>query len=357
MYTLKIQRIINQIDRVDNTVEKVKLLTQAIQIADENEDIEWGYDLRLELINNEIDLAFSVESLPAFAWILQAYDENPTLFSEDDFLWQYKWMMSELYDNPDVSREQIDAALIDFQNRLERNGYGKRAIHNEELSDALVQKDLGAIGRALQLVNMQERDDMSDCQACEMDAEVSAILLREGYDKAYAKALPLIERQFTCAHVPLRTSVNLAYAGFKNNQFEKAQRMAEEAEQEVYKKEKDSSIMLSAIKLATYFTYVDKSKAKTWFQRYLPWADGPEDRSTFQLSCLVVEAMNLFPSEERFEFELSETHSLYPNKESYSATELAIHYSRLALRLAERFDIRNGNDNFKKQLSDFVHIG
>lgn len=351
MYTLKIQRILNQIEQVQDTTEKVKLLVQAIQIADENEDVEWGYDLRMELINYEIDLAFSPESLPAFAWILQAYDENPTLFNEDDFLWQYKWMMSELYDNPDVSREQIDGALADFEMRLVRNGYGKRAIYNEELSDALVQKDLLAIEKALGRVNTAHRDDMSDCEACEMDAEVSAILLSEGYDKAYSKALPLLEKQFTCAHVPLRTSVNLAYEGWNFGRTEKAAKLAEQAEQEIYNKERDTSILLSAIKLSAYFSKTDPIKAKSWFERFIPWTDGPEDRTMFQLAGLVQEAMQNFTDTDTFTLDLSETHSLNQNKQVYSAHEISDHYSRLAIRLAKRFDQRNGNDNFTKQLS------
>ena len=350
MYTLKIQKLRNQIDRVDNTLEKVNLLTQAIRIADENEDIEWGYDLRLDLINQEIDLAFSTESLPAFAWVLQAYDDHPELFNEEDFLWQYKWMMSELYDNPAVSREQIEAALADFEGRLLRNGYGKRAIHNEELSDALAQKDLPAIERALADVKAIQRDDMSDCEACEMDAEVSVALLQNGYALACEKALPLLEGQFSCSHVPLRTAVNLAYEGYKNGDREQAVKMAEQAEKEIYKKEKDSAILLSAIKLATYFSYTDVAKAKEWIERYLPWADGPENRSMFQLACLMQEAMSNFSPDEEFTVELSDTHSLFQGKNSYTTKEIAVHYKNQAHRLAQRFDERNGNENFRKQL-------
>ncbi|MCW8310745.1 hypothetical protein K7A41_05890 [Sphingobacterium sp. InxBP1] len=350
MYTLKIQKLRNQIERIDNTLEKVNLLTQAIRIADENEDIEWGYELRLELINQEIDLAFSTESLPAFAWILQAYDENPDLFSEEDFLWQYKWMMSELYDNPEVSREQIDAALSDFEMRLLRNGYGRRAIHNEELSDALVQRDLDAVELALQKVKASQRDDMSDCEACEMDAEVSAALLKSGYAAATEKALPLLEKQFTCAHVPLRTTVNLAYEGRRNGDMEKALQMAQQAEQEIYKKEKDSSILLSAIKLATYFSYTDLPKAKEWIERYLPWADGPDNRQMFQLACYMEEALGQFDPEELFNLELSESHNLFQGRPQYQANEISAHYRRLAKDLALRFDQRNGNSNFQKQL-------
>lgn len=350
MYTLKIQKLRNQVARVDNTLEKVNLLTQAIRIADENQDIEWGYDLRLDLISEEIDLAFSTESLPAFAWILQAYDENPELFNEEDFLWQYKWMMSELYDNPDVSREQIDAALQDFEQRLLRNGYGKRAIHNEELSDALAQKDLAKIELALKNVNALQRDDMSDCEACEMDAEVSAILLRNGYGPAVEKALPLIEGQFTCAHVPLRTAVNLAYEGYKSGDNDQADKMAKMAEKEVFKKEKDSAILISVIKLATYFSYTNPTKAKEWIERFLPWADGPDNRSMFQLACYICEAMVNFNPNEEFRLELSERHNLFGGKEIYTANEIAIHYGELVEQLADRFDKRNGNHNFRSQL-------
>ncbi len=351
MYTLKIQKLRNQVARVDNTLEKVNLLTQAIRIADENQDIEWGYDLRLDLISEEIDLAFSTESLPAFAWILQAYDENPELFNEEDFLWQYKWMMSELYDNPAVSREQIQAALRDFEQRLIRNGYGKRAIYNEELSDALAQKDLAAIEQALKNVNALQRDDMSDCEACEMDAEVAAILLQQGYAPAVEKALPLIEGQFTCTHVPLRTAVNLAYEGYKHGDVEQANSMAELAEKEVFKKEKDSAILISVIKLATYFSYTDLGKAKEWIERFLPWADGPENRSMFQLACYICEAMKNFAPHESFVLELGNQHNLFQGKNSYTASELAEHYGKLADQLADRFDQRNGNSNFRKQVN------
>lgn len=351
MYTLKIQKLRNQVARVDNTLEKVNLLTQAIRIADENQDIEWGYDLRLDLISEEIDLAFSTESLPAFAWILQAYDENPELFNEEDFLWQYKWMMSELYDNPAVSREQIEAALRDFEQRLIRNGYGKRAIYNEELSDALAQKDLAAIELALKNVNASQRDDMSDCEACEMDAEVAAILWQQGYAPAVEKALPLIEGQFTCAHVPLRTAVNLAYEGYKHGDVEQAHKMAELAEKEVFKKEKDSAILLSVIKLATYFSYTDLGKSKEWIERFLPWADGPENRSMFQLACYIGEAMKNFDPHESFVLELGNQHNLFQGKNSYTASELAVHYGKLASQLADRFDLRNGNSNFRNQVT------
>lgn len=354
MYTLKIQKLLNQIERIESRGEQVNILAQAIQIADDNQDIEWGYDLRLELLNREIDMAYATQSLAAFAWILQAHDENPNLFNEEDFLWQYKWMMAELYDDPTVSRAQIEAALHDFETRLLRNGYGLRAIYNEQLSDALVQKDALAVQAVLEKVNSVTRDDMSDCEACEMDAEVSAILLHQGYEQAYQKALPLLGLQFSCSHVPLRTAVNLAYAAHKAGRGQDAAKLAEQAELEVYKKEKDSSIMLSAIKLSAYFASVDPAKAKEWFERYIPWADGPDDRSMFQLASLAAEAMRFYDPNEVFRLDVGPSHALYRPSPVYTASELAAHYRQEAIRLADLFDARNGNTNFKNQLTTLL---
>jgi len=312
--------------------------------------LEWGYDLRLDLLNYEIDLAFSPESLPAFAWILQTYDENPELFNEEDFLWQYKWMMSDLYENPDVSKAQIEAALKDFETRLLRNGYGMRAIYNEEFSEALAQKDTTAIQESLTKVLSVERDDMSDCLACEMDAEVSAILYTQGFTAAYAKATPLFEKKFTCAHVPLRTAVNLAYEGQKLGFSEQAAKAAELASTEILLKEKEKSITLSAIKLALYYAYTDKKKGKEWLEKYIPWVDGREDRTVFYVAKFVVDALKEYPADEVFHLELPETHQLFKGDTVFTKTELQDNYAAIAQRIAAKFDQRNGNAHFSNQL-------
>jgi len=351
MYTLKIQKILNEVNRLQIPEEKVKLLCKAIQLADEHEDIEWAYDLRLQLLDIERDVAFSIESIPAFAWILQAYDENPDLFDENDFLWQYKWMLSDLYDNPEVSKSQLEAALTDFRTRLQRNGYGLRAYYNELLNDAVIQQDPLHLEKALQDVLSVDRDSMSDCEACEMDAEVTVTMYLKGFEQAHDKALPLLERQYTCAHVPMRTLVNLCYWAFKTGHTSVAAELLPKAETELHKFENDSSVLLSVAKLSVYIASVQPQRAIELIAQYSNLAYGPENRTSFLYALYTAEALGLLPVETIFNLHLSEQHPLFAvGKDQFELSELKAYYTTLAAKIAQKFDERNANTNFSKKL-------
>jgi len=353
MYTLKIQKILNQVERLRIPEEKVKLLAQAVVLADEHNDLEWAYDLRLHLIDIERDVAFPTESIPAYAWILQAYDENPTLFNESDFMWQYKWMLSDLYENPEVSREQLEATLEDFKMRLDRNGYGLRAYYNELLDDTLNQKDLEKLPAALARVHSVQRDDMADCEACEMDNEVTATMYLEGVEQAHKKALPLLEKQFTCNHVPVRTVINLTYWAFKSGDIEKGKSLLPIAESELQNFTYDSSILLSVAKFIVSIAHVDPIKAKEYLERYIPLSHGPDNRYSMLFSYYMTEALYILSPSLTLQLNLDAEHGLYKNgQDVYSSAELISYYKEIVARIAEKFDRRNGNSNITNSVAD-----
>ncbi|MBZ4190131.1 hypothetical protein [Niabella beijingensis] len=355
LYTLKIQKLLNQGEELSLPEEKVKLLLQAIKIADENEDIEWGYDLRLMLIETERDVTFTKESIPAFAWILNACDGHPDLFAETDFLWQYKWMMADLYDNPQVSKEQVHAALEDFKIRLQRNGYGLRAYYNELYNDALVQKDTAMIQEYGEKLKMVTRDSMSDCEACEMDAEVSATFELQGFEQGHEQALPLLEKQYTCVHVPMRTLVNLSYEAFKNNQPELAKEFCSKAETELEALTHDASALLSEVKLLVFRTAEDPVAGKERVEQLLPRITGNQGRKVFQMALYLIEILRQFPEATPFSLLLKEDHALFRSgKTEYTRDELLGYFEQVARDIAGLFDRRNGNNNFMKQLDAII---
>ena len=64
-YTLEIQKLLLQTQN-DNLHprEKANLLKEAIRIADENEDVEWATELRLDLIYERIFFRRMLKRLP-----------------------------------------------------------------------------------------------------------------------------------------------------------------------------------------------------------------------------------------------------------------------------------------------------
>ena len=94
-YTLEIQKLLLQAQN-DNLHprEKANLLKEAVRIADENEDIQWAVEMRLDLIYELNLLSADAEEIAVFSKILDNYENHKDLINEDDILWKYKWIWS-----------------------------------------------------------------------------------------------------------------------------------------------------------------------------------------------------------------------------------------------------------------------
>ena len=114
-YTLEIQKRLLQVENGNlSPHEKALLLKEAIRIADENDDPQWAVEMRLDLIYELNLLSQAEEEIAVFSRILDDYENNKDLISENDILWKYKWICGAAFDVPEVSQSQIDAILEDF---------------------------------------------------------------------------------------------------------------------------------------------------------------------------------------------------------------------------------------------------
>ena len=73
-YTLEIQKLLLQAQN-DNLHprEKDNFLREAIRIADENEDVQWAVEMRLDLIYELNLLSADAEEIAVFSKILDSY--------------------------------------------------------------------------------------------------------------------------------------------------------------------------------------------------------------------------------------------------------------------------------------------
>lgn len=76
-YTLEIQKLLLQTQNDSlHPREKANLLKEAIRIADENEDVEWATELRLDLIYELNLLSADAEEITVFSKILDDYENH-----------------------------------------------------------------------------------------------------------------------------------------------------------------------------------------------------------------------------------------------------------------------------------------
>lgn len=355
-YTLEVQKLLIRANQENiHPKDAKKLLIEAIQIADSNEDVELGYELREELLDKEWGLAERTDFVSAFSWMLNAYDADPENYSAEDLLWKYKWIIDELFSNPDVPLEQIRQVMEDFKRRAEEQGFGLRSYYTKHLHEALDQKDQQASKKYLDLMNALPIDGISDCRACEMDNEVLFLINEGDFKEAYNRAQPLIQKQYSCAHVPVITLCQLCYTAIKNNELEKAADLFIKAEEELQEREYDSTLIRSIGLLIVYLFHTDKSKGWKYIEKYLPWGVECEANRKFFFSMYMAEALKLEDQNKEVAIELPHEHPLYHSSGTYKVRDLYNFYYNQALENGQLFDHRNGNSSFSVQLENTIH--
>ncbi|NDV59809.1 hypothetical protein [Bacteroides sp. 519] len=352
IYTLEIQKIIYQVENNKSLTykDKVQLLKQAAVIADDNDDVEWGYDIRMQLIHECYFLPSDNELVTNFSWILNAYEQHPDWFDENDFLWEYKWILGSMYNNPEVSMEQIETILEDFKNRLTRNGHGLRAYYDRLYTETLSINKYDQAKEYLDLRNTCPQDDVDNCVACTLDYELDYYLETGNFDEAYNRAQPLLNKQIhvhTCSQVPARTFCTLLYHAQKNGKHELAAELFSKGENEMEEQKENPNLISYGGMLISYLADKDKEKTLKYIQRYLPWALDTDGYTKYDFYYYLVEGLKLLlKTEKTISLELPTEFELYTESGVYDIETLKDYFYQKAYELAEAFDKRNNCDAY-----------
>lgn len=352
-HNLEIQKILLKIENLSHPDDKINLLKQAIQIADANNDLDWGFDLRLDLISLEKDTSHCTESFPAFTWILSTYDANPELFKADEFLWEYKWMAASARRNVHISRQQIESIMDDLKIRMEQNGFTLRGYYSVIIYWNLFIGDVTQAKRFIELRDNTPRDRMSHCPACELDTSVEIELIEGLFDKAITTANDLITKKLTCGVMPLTTFCNLTYYLSKAGDARAAEFFAKAEEELADCVENDSSLIAHVSDLIFFLNRNNKDRAWEYFQQYAHWEVGAEDFLSFDFSKNI---LPLFKDGGTKKLAMSNKLPYFSTDGNYNIAELYDYYYSKAKNLAQLFDARNGTDRFTKALTEAISL-
>jgi hypothetical protein len=180
---------------------------ELVALAEQAGDAEL---VRLSLFNLIDAYEFSTERgklIVPFARLLQEWDRDPSGFDRWDVQslhWRFKWVSSGMLDLPDIPLSSIRQWLQEMGRRYAVAGYSPRAVHQAEYCLAHETGDDEAADRALAAWTAAERDQMSDCHACELN-EQGGYWARHGDDeKALSTWAPVLAGDHVCAEEPHR---------------------------------------------------------------------------------------------------------------------------------------------------------
>ncbi|WP_327414975.1 tetratricopeptide repeat protein [Streptomyces sp. NBC_01233] len=149
----------------------------------------------------------SSKMLVPFARLLQEYDKDPGAFSEWDahsLFWQFKWVASAISDSPGIPLESAAGWLDEMERRYRIAGYSERPVREAELWLAHVTGEDERAERAFRRWLAAERDDMSDCQACELNGQGQYAVVQGDDAEALELWKPVLTGELVCAEEPHR---------------------------------------------------------------------------------------------------------------------------------------------------------
>ncbi|MFJ6570861.1 tetratricopeptide repeat protein [Streptomyces sp. NPDC091292] len=159
-----------------------------------------GHQLQTYNYSSEKDKMF----VP-FARLLRMWDERPDDFDAYEthsLHWVFKWMSAGMLGQPHIPLASIEKWLSEMERRYRIAGHSERAVRGSEYSVARHIGDLERAERAYTAWLAADRDDMSDCHACELHDQASW----KAYGRHDAEALelwrPVLDGEYTCAHEP-----------------------------------------------------------------------------------------------------------------------------------------------------------
>ncbi|MGE7385014.1 tetratricopeptide repeat protein [Streptomyces sp. NPDC004126] len=165
---------------------------------------------RAALINQIDSYEYSAERsrmVVPFARLLQEYDRDPTAFGPGDahsLFWRFKWVSGQIISSPDVPISSVTGYLDDMEKRYRIAGYSERAVRQSEyfLADAIGDDERAE--RAMAQWRTADRDEMSDCHACETNSQGVFWATKGEHAKAIEVWEPVLTGEQTCMEEPHR---------------------------------------------------------------------------------------------------------------------------------------------------------
>lgn len=331
--------------------ERIKMLEEAVRLADTTGDVKLQYEAREDYIEAAYFGGVPEKALVAYVWCLAQYDRDPDKFWEWKILWRYKWMVNVVCDFPQISKEQIYEMLDDMERRWRETGRGLRAVYKYRYR---TEKFFGNRDEALRFYKLSEqaaRDDLTDCAACEKDDKVIYCLYLGDDKLALRMAEPLLEGRDRCRSVPQRTYSKLLVPLLRLGERERAWQFYMRG----YSMIANDRSMLEYLSCNFVFLslYGDLKGAARILEKHFRWTEentNPYDRFLFYRAAWLFTETAEDAGLDSLQLHMPRSFPLYSAEHSYQTAGLKRWFEARARELAAKFDARNRTDYFTDKL-------
>ncbi|PQO43731.1 hypothetical protein [Blastopirellula marina] len=355
--TDRIQQLWDQADELSHGEIQVRLLDEAVNLAEATRDIDLIFDARKRLASAATFGGHPEKLLPAFAWCLAHYQREPERFQQHQFemLWYFKYVLNAACQFPQMTTEQFDSLHQQMGELYRQAGYNQRPVHYMRFNFALSSGHMDAAQQAHAAYRSISRDGMADCIACESNTEASYFADLEQHEKSLEIAAPILEGRRRCGSVPHSTYSNVLRTLALLGRYEEA----DEYQQKGYRLIRDNPSFVGYFGMQiAYLVHRDRlAPALQMLERHLAAALTTHKLSS-QHQFYVAAARALGAATAKWKtrkLNLPQSFPLYSADGEYELAPLIDWFDAQATALAARFDQRNGNRYFAAEKAAWLN--
>jgi hypothetical protein len=196
-YAGQVQGLLAEAERLPASAARLALLEEAVRVADTHQDVGLGIEARRPLMSVARNLLRGDVLTAAFVWCLAQYDRDPRLFAGQTLFTEYRWVIGQLANLPDVARAKLEELLEDYGRRLEAAGYSRRHLFFARLQ---ISPDLGDRALARQAIDgmrKHPRDGLSPDPPWELAEEIEIDLFLDRDEQALRRARLFLEDRYS----------------------------------------------------------------------------------------------------------------------------------------------------------------
>ncbi|MBX7220456.1 MAG: hypothetical protein K1Y36_10965 [Blastocatellia bacterium] len=341
----------------DGDPAKIALFEQAINLADSSQNDRLAFAARNSLIDAATFGGQFHKAMAAFAWCLAQSDKQQTFTSLWNLLWKYKWMVMNAPRYPQIEKPQLEKMFTDAQERFQAYGASLRPLYRAMADNAESLWGEAKRRELLELYLSARRDSLADCSTCELAYEVGEAERFDDPATVIRKAQPILEGRLTCRSQPhgvlAQVLLSLVRLGWLTE--------AETCHQRGYRLIRTNPNYLW--EMASHITYLtltgNLSRALKLFERHLGWVINTKERAAHFYFLLAVWFLLEQVGETRkrpLKLTLLATFPLFREDRTYQVADLKAWFQKETETLAGRFNRRNGNDYFDRQIREHFDL-
>ncbi len=335
------------------------LVAEAVSWADALGDEDLRVATRLALTEAYQQGNEEWKALAPFVWNLARYQRRPELFDDAQVRalhWHFKWAVAVAGANPKVSKDKVRQLEASLEELYRSEGASMHVVHGERASVAGLLGLEEEAAEELAAWRATHRDENADCEGCDPMRQVAFAYRTEAWELAVATAVPVLTGAVDCSVQP-QTIQSLVLLPLLASGRPRA---AWEAHLRSYREIRRSPKALISLSYhLEYLALVGRvDRGLDILRCHLLWLTQAESAYVLLsalrgMSLVLREAERSGRGEEALGIELPPADLWYPLPGLAASTTISRAYAEMtgwARRLAQQFDLRNGNSTISDHL-------